>query len=142
MNNSSIVCDFEHKLSLSIDDFQKEIYQDFFDEVYKEPWIKAIVIVSYLCSLFGLSGLALLVSFERSGLAGQYRTLVDQLTSLNIGFLLMMALIPNTINNFRALYGPLPMLACQISYFWSTWMCMGLAMTSAVTTATKFFMVS
>lgn len=61
-----------------------ETGQDFFAGVYDNTGLKMVAAVTYIFA--GLSYFALfqVASFERSGEAGHYRTLVNQLMSFNI----------------------------------------------------------
>ncbi len=78
MNNSLLKLNFENASNLSIQGVKSE---DYFKEIYANPALVVLTIVSYIISLLGTFGLAFIVWFERSGQAGQYRTLVNQLVS-------------------------------------------------------------
>ncbi len=59
---------------------------DFFANVYgQSPLFKWGLIVWYLLGVVNCCFLAFVANFERSGEAGQYRTVVNQLASQNIG---------------------------------------------------------
>ena len=66
------------------DDDQNAIQKDFFENVYSDPILNKCMIAVYLFGFIGCAGLILVLWFERSGLAGPYRTLVNQLASQNI----------------------------------------------------------
>ena len=58
--------------------------EDFFEGIFEDWTIKSLMIIFHLISLGSVGGLMLILWFERSGRAGQYRTLVNQLASFNI----------------------------------------------------------
>ena len=60
------------------------ISEDYFKEVYMNPWINRTAIGFYFVGLVGIAGLALVAWFERSGQAGPYRTLINQIVSFNV----------------------------------------------------------
>ena len=65
-------------------DDQNAIQKDFFENVYSDSLLNGCMIAVYLFGFIGCAGLILVLWFERSGLAGPYRTLVNQLASQNI----------------------------------------------------------
>lgn len=58
--------------------------KDFFENVYSDPMVNSCMIAVYIFGFLGCAGLILVLWFERSGLAGPYRSLVNQLVSQNI----------------------------------------------------------
>ena len=54
---------------------------DFFENVYSDPILNGCMIAVYFFGCIGCAGLGLVIWFERSGSAGPYRTLVNQLVS-------------------------------------------------------------
>ena len=57
---------------------------DFFYQIYSSPLINWSMIGIYLLGLISCAGLRLVSWFERSGQAGPYRTLVNQLMSITL----------------------------------------------------------
>ena len=57
---------------------------DFFENVYSDPMVNGCMIAVYIFGFLGCAGLILVLWFERSGLAGPYRSVVNQLVSQNI----------------------------------------------------------
>ena len=57
--------------------------EDFFAEVYSDPRIVIGMVMLYLIGLGGIVGLVFIIWLERSGQAGPFRTLVNQLVSFN-----------------------------------------------------------
>ena len=55
-----------------------------FPGLYKRPDIRAAMFTTYMVTLCGISGLVFIHWFERSGQAGHYRTVINQLISFNI----------------------------------------------------------
>ena len=58
--------------------------KDFFENVYNDPMVNGYMIAVYIFGFLGCAGLILVLWFERSGLAGPYRSVVNQLVSQNI----------------------------------------------------------
>ena len=83
--NKTIDCYLSDR-DINDDDFEQNsiIQRDFFENVYSDPALNGCMIAVYLFGFIGCAGLILVVWFERSGLAGPYRTLVNQLASQNI----------------------------------------------------------
>lgn len=70
-------------LEWTLEDLKNED-EDFFAELFEGVFIKLLWIVSYLLSCLGCMGMAFLTWFERSGQAGHFRTLKNQLISANL----------------------------------------------------------
>ena len=83
--NETIDCYLSDK-DINDDDFEQNStsQRDFFENVYSDSALNRCMIAVYLFGFIGCAGLILVVWFERSGLAGPYRTLVNQLASQNI----------------------------------------------------------
>ena len=64
---------------------------DSFSQVYANQLLNRFMIVLYIIGLFGCLGLSLVSWFERSGQAGPYRTLVNQLVSINLDQVILIA---------------------------------------------------
>ena len=77
MNNSTISEEF-NIISKS------NVNQDFFHGVFESTNMKFLVLGTYGFGTLGILGLILITHFERSGNAGQFRTLVNQLVSFNL----------------------------------------------------------
>ena len=58
--------------------------KDYFEDVYGNSWINGSVIIFYLGGFISIFGLMFVSWFERNGLAGPYRTLINQLVVFNI----------------------------------------------------------
>ena len=58
--------------------------QDFFHGVFESVNMKFLVLGTYSFGTLGILGSLLITHFERSGNAGQFRTLVNQLVSFNL----------------------------------------------------------
>ena len=55
-----------------------------FPGLYESPDIRTAMFMTYMVTLCGISGLVFIHWFERSGQAGHYRTVINQLISFNI----------------------------------------------------------
>ena len=86
MNQTDTVCpkeppDKTNEITFCILDDET---QDFFDGIYQSPYIKLAMSLTYGVAIICMIGLGFVLWFERSGQAGQYRTLVNQLSSFNL----------------------------------------------------------
>ena len=57
---------------------------DFFAGLYQSPYIKLSMTLTYGVAIVCMVGLGFVLWFERSGQAGQFRTLINQLSSFNL----------------------------------------------------------
>ena len=57
---------------------------DFFRGIYENQIVSWSMRITYFLGLFGCIALRFVIWFERSGQAGQFRTLVNQLVSFNL----------------------------------------------------------
>lgn len=80
--------DFESESNRSL-----EVEQDIFGGIYEDPRIKWPIFGLYILGWFGCGLLRFIVWFERSGEAGHFRTLVNQLNSNNLD-LVIYVIIP------------------------------------------------
>ena len=58
--------------------------EDFFEGLYNNSNMQLIIILTYCLIVLVLIDLGFVLWFERSGQAGHYRTLVNQLSSFNL----------------------------------------------------------
>ena len=58
--------------------------EDFFEDIYSDPWINRLMIAIHFITYIPLLGLASVAWFERTGQAGPYRTLINRLVSFQI----------------------------------------------------------
>ena len=63
---------------------KSNVNQDFFHGVFESTNMKFFILGTYGFGTLGILGLLLITHFERSGNAGQFRTLVNQLVSFNL----------------------------------------------------------
>ena len=57
---------------------------DYFADLYSDPKLQIAFFLNYWIGWIGVVGISFVTWFERSGQAGQFRTLVNQLVSLNL----------------------------------------------------------
>ena len=57
---------------------------DFFGGIYENKIVSWSMVITYFFGLFGCMALWFVIWFERSGQAGNFRTLVNQLVSFNL----------------------------------------------------------
>ena len=67
----------------SLDFSNTESEKDFFEPIFGNYLFKMVSIFTYLLGWFGIFGMIIVIHFERSGQAGHFRTLVNQLVSFN-----------------------------------------------------------
>ena len=70
-------------MNLTIED-EETLNEDYFKDVYNNPWINRFVIGIYFSGSIFIFGLIFVSWFERSGLSGPYCTLVNQLVIFNV----------------------------------------------------------
>ena len=58
---------------------------DPFSGLFDDSFIKATLMVSYILAYLSLPILGMVIWFEISGQAGQYRTMINKMTSFNLG---------------------------------------------------------
>lgn len=57
--------------------------EDYFAGVYSDKIAVVSMVIMYFIGLFGIMGIVFIIWIERSGQAGPYRTLINQLVSHN-----------------------------------------------------------
>ena len=89
MNETDEVCNADeppdktnHIAFCTVDEENKD--QDFFAGIYQRPYMRLSIILTYALAVLSMVGLGFVLWFERSGQAGHYRTLVNQLISFNL----------------------------------------------------------
>ena len=68
----------------TLEDDKEDTFENAFSGVYEGPYMKGTIIVTFILLMIGCTGLGFVLWFERSGQAGPYRTLINQLVSYNI----------------------------------------------------------
>ena len=135
----SLFEDLEIFNNLTIDICQPE---DFFEPVYANFWINLSMILVYLLGLVVCSGLFLVSIFERSGLAGPFRTLVNQIYVFSVDQMFLHYLLSTSIDNLRILSGPLPKWICKFAFSVKIWTGINAAIFNLAMSATKFYFVN
>lgn len=114
---------------------------DRFAGIFENPWIKYSMLILYLFGILGCAGLKFIVWFERSGQAGHYRTLVNQLNSYNLDHMVIYFALPISIDMIRMLWGPLPAAICDIGVLAKNMFLASVSQTVLYMTLTKFLFV-
>ena len=146
-------------MNLTIED-EETSNEDYFKDVYSNSWINGFVIGLYFCGFVFIFGLIFVSWFERSGLSGPYRTLVNQLVIFNIES--VRKHIPNTsssvkdiflskaiayyfincgIDCLRALIGPLPSILCSTASLFKHMIYLNASLFMLSITISKYFIV-
>ena len=84
MNNtcSSISFEIEEKDDLFIND--TTVLSDKYAAVYESQYVRFAFVITYIVSFLCVPLVAFVIWFERSGQAGSFRTMVNQLASFNL----------------------------------------------------------
>ena len=61
-----------------------EFQKDFFTGIYDSPKLTMAMVMTYILCTFCMVGIGYVIWFERSGQAGHFRTLVNQLSTFNL----------------------------------------------------------
>ena len=61
-----------------------EFEKDFFTGIYDSPKLTMAMVMTYILCTFCMVGIGYVIWFERSGQAGHFRTLVNQLSTFNL----------------------------------------------------------
>lgn len=91
--------------------------KDEFKELFENHNENLALLINYIIGLFGCLGLCLISWFERSGQAGPFRSLVNQLVSIRYDQLSMLYIFGGGPLMLRRLYGPLSWIPCRSSTF-------------------------
>ena len=61
-----------------------EFENDFFTGIYDSPKLTIAMVLTYILCTVCMAGIGYVIWFERSGQAGHFRTLVNQLSTFNL----------------------------------------------------------
>ena len=114
-----------------------DYFQDIFDD---QTWNISMFVLYSFGFVNCISG-ALISWFEKTGRAGPYRTLRNQLMSYAIDQMVFRYSVPGFIFNLRAIIGPLPIILCKFVTILNVWNGMNVALLLFSTTATKFVFI-
>ena len=74
----------EQNTFCTLEEHEGPTFENAFQGVYEGPYLRGTIIVTFIILIIGCTGLGFVLWFERSGQAGPYRTLINQLVSFNI----------------------------------------------------------
>lgn len=120
--------------------FTIETEKDHFEEVYSDVILNLISFGVYLIGTLSCIGLCYASWYEKSGQAGQFRTLVNQLVSHNLDSTVL-GCCGYGIFNLRIIFGPMPFILCRIGNFAGIFAGMNITVISVCITVTKFYFV-
>lgn len=115
--------------------------QDYFEEAFSDPWVKLIYLICYPIGCIGSVGLGFVLWFEKSGQAGHYRTLINQLVSISIELIIIHCFTTFTVDTYRAVFGAVPTIVCQASLFTNLTLLQIGSICSMTITIVKFIIV-
>lgn len=95
----------------------------------------------YLIGLCSCGLLAMMSIFERTGLAGPHRTVLNQLVSFCIDQVLILYILNGSIAQLRQLIGPLPPFICKIDMFFKIYTSCNMASLMASISIIRFILV-
>lgn len=114
---------------------------DVFEGIYSNLTVNIIMVFLYFTGLAFCFGIALIIWFEKSGQAGPYRTLINQLVSCRLQNTILIYLMGFTIPIIRIITGPLPMSVCYLTSFGTIFPGIKAALLGLVTSAFRFAFV-
>ena len=117
------------------------VKKDPFGIVYQNQSINIFCAIMYILGLLSCVGLGLVIWFERSGQAGPYRTLINQLVSHKLEQSILLYVLGWTVPVFRIFLGPLPLGICQFSHFGMIFPSINFLLITVSITGTKFLLV-
>ena len=97
---------------------------DDFKHVFESIWIKISVSIFTILGCLSCTGLGSISWFERSGEAGPFRTLINQLVTLALDQISVIFLSGAILEILRFSFGPLPTFACRFFLFTYLWACL------------------
>ncbi len=101
--------------SLDLDDFSSS--EDFFAKTFEDPFINLVSACIYLLGCIGVSAMVFVIWYERTGRAGHYRTLVNQIVTFNLEQLIIYYIVATGFDLLRILIGPWPKWLCVFVTF-------------------------
>ena len=117
------------------------IQTDFFEKAFENWLINLLAVLVYVIGLIGIAGLLFVIWFERSGLAGPFRTLINQLVSFNLDQFVTYYIICNGLDLLRVLIGPLPMGICRLNIFMKNFVHLNILFFCLLLSLTRFTFV-
>lgn len=119
--------------------FKRE--NDDFEDVFENIYVNLLIFGIYMLGILGCFGLVLVSYFERSGQAGPFRTLLNQIVTFTSEQLLIYYLVGTSIDNLRIFLGPLPTFLCNFGTFAKTFSGMNMGILTMTSTMAKFVFV-
>lgn len=110
------------------------------EKIYSYTLINSTFVVLYLLGIFSCFGLALVIWFEKSGQAGPYRTVINQLVSCRLEQVILAYAVCG-IFILRILTGPLPWILCETANFLVHMMGVNIILFSLACTIFRFMIV-
>ncbi len=114
---------------------------DFFAKAFEHPLINFIAVCIYLLGCIGISGFVVVIWYERSGRAGPYRTLVNQIVTFNLEQLVIWFTMATGLDMLRILTGPMPQQLCTFVIFVKNVVNFNVTFISLVLTATNYIFI-
>ena len=103
---------------------EMEIFPDDFEKAFSNVWIQTGIVFSVALGCVSCTGIAFVGWFERSGQAGPFRTLINQLATLGLDQLILIFLSGSILEILRLTFGPLHTVTCRTLLFIFLWSCL------------------
>lgn len=111
--------------------------QDHYEGVYHNSVVNWTMFFTYILGLPFSFSLVMVSAFERTGQAGPYRTLVNQIMSNSL-IQMFLTYLATSLHSIRAITGPLPLLACQVANAMIFFFAINLVLLSVIATGIRF----
>ena len=135
---------FTSSFEITWGEFSKQIptiNTDFFEKAFENWLFNLLAVLVYVIGLIGIAGLIFVIWFERTGLAGPFRTLINQLVSFNLDQFVTYYIICNGLDLLRVLIGPLPLGLCRFNIFMKNFVHFNICQFCLLLSATRFLFV-
>lgn len=134
------------RLNFTLSDLKelnKEFLQeeDVFEDLYNNYYMTAFLVTLYFLGFFSCLGLILISWFEKSGQAGPFRSLVNQLITLRLDQMVLLYIIGCGINISRRILGPFPGWICKTASFIQFFTVINICHLTILISATRFAFV-
>lgn len=112
--------------------------EDDFKELFENTFENVAIVGLYVIGNVSCAGLLLVSWFEKSGQAGPYRTLVNQLASMRLDNLVLLHTVGCAPSTLRHVFGSQPALLCKVAYLVSQWAVVNACHLSVIIAGAKF----
>ena len=130
---------YHPKSDIDLDDFKTT--EDFFAKTFEDSFINLVAASIYLLGCIGVCAMVFVIWYERSGRAGPYRTLVNQVVTFNLEQLIIYYVAGTGLDLLRILTGPKPEWLCTFVIFIKNFVNFNVILICLVLSATKYIFI-